>query len=363
MHNLLSLDGGGTRGVFSIQVLKRMEQLLRQNYGRDNFVLADHFDFIGGTSTGAIIAALLSWGETMETVERFYLDQAKKVFAKRTWLKVFRYKFHAHELENLLRNHFSDDDESGQKTPALLGSKKLRTLYLCVMRNATTGAPWIITNSPHGMWNQGYRDDNNLKIPLYQLIRASTAAPVYFEPQEIEATDQKKWMFIDGAITPYNNPAFIMYLTATQSCYGNNWKDGTDQMRIVSVGTARRRVKFTKLRSSQINVGDQVAHSLLALIDSNNQQQDMLCRTFGYCLWGEPIDSEVGDLIAKELPPPPVHKRFLYTRYNHNLTPDELKSIQYIPDFFNVDSLSGIPFWQEVGQSFAEKAVQIEHLM
>ena len=91
-----------------------------------------------------------------------------------------------------------------------------------------------------------------------------------------------------------------MYLTATQECFGNKWKDGVENMRIVSVGTGRRRVRFSKIHAAQINVGDQLVHALLALIDSNNQHQDLLCRAFGRCQWGEPIDSEVGDMIASE---------------------------------------------------------------
>jgi len=356
MHNILSLDGGGTRGVFSIQILARMEALLRQKYGRHDLVLADHFDFIGGTSTGAIIAAVLSWGAPVEVLEKFYLDQSRKVFGKKTIFSRFRFKFHAHELNQLLKQYFAD--ELG--APALLGTPRLRTLYLCVMRNASTGAPWIISNSPHAKYNQAHLADNNLKIPLFQLIRASTAAPIFFEPEEIAAGGQN-WMFLDGAITPYNNPAFIMYLVATQECFGNNWKDGIDQMRIVSVGTGRKRVRFSKLHAAQINVGDQLVHSLMALIDSNNQHQDLLCRAFGRCQWGEPIDTEVGDMIASEFKESD-HRRFLYSRYNHNLTAEELKQVEHIPDFFSVDSLAHIPFWQTLGAAFAEKNVQIEHL-
>jgi predicted patatin/cPLA2 family phospholipase len=357
MHNILSLDGGGTRGVFSIQILAKMEALLRQKYGKADLVLADHFDFIGGTSTGAIIAALLSWGAEVDTVQHFYIDQAQKVFGKKTYFNRFRYKFYEKELIFLLRQYFAEADG----TAATLGTKKLRTRYLCVMRNATTGAPWVITNSPHAKYNQGNLPDNNLNIPLYQLIRASTAAPVFFRPEEIEAGGQN-WMFLDGAITPYNNPAFIMYLTATQACFGNNWEDGVDKMRIVSIGTGRRRVRFSKLHAAQINVGDQLSHSLLALIDSNGQQQDMLCRSFGRCQWGEPIDSEVGDLIAKEFSAAD-HHRFLYSRYNRNLSLDEVAAAASIPDFYEVDSLAGIPYWQKLGQDYAEKNVFIEHLI
>jgi uncharacterized protein len=357
MHNILSLDGGGTRGIFSIQILARMEALLRQKYGRPDLVLADHFDFIGGTSTGAIIAAVLSWGAPVEILENFYLDQSRKVFGKKTVFNRFRFKFHARELNQLLKSYFADEEGN----PALLGTPRLRTLYLCVMRNASTGAPWIISNSPHAKYNQAHLADNNLQIPLFQLIRASTAAPIFFEPEEIEAGGQN-WMFLDGAITPYNNPAFIMYLTATQECFGNNWQDGIDNMRIISVGTGRKRVRFSKLHAAQINVGDQLEHALLALIDSNGQHQDLLCRAFGRCQWGEPIDTEVGDMIASEFKESD-HRRFLYCRYNHNLTPEEMKEVETVPDFFSVDSLTGIPFWQKLGTAFAEKNVQIEHLI
>ena len=73
------------------------------------------------------------------------------------------------------------------------------------MRNRTTGAPWVISNSKFAKYNQAHLDNNNLEIPLYQLIRASTAAPVFFQPEEIKAGGQK-WMFLDGGITPYQQP-------------------------------------------------------------------------------------------------------------------------------------------------------------
>jgi hypothetical protein len=98
------------------------------------------------------------------------------------------------------------------------------------------------------------------------------------------------------------------------------------------------------------------------LIDSNNQQQDLLCRSFGRCQWGEPIDTEVGDMIATEFTEAD-HRRFLYSRYNHNLTAEEMKEAESIPDYFSVDSLKGIPFWKKLGREFAERSVRIEHLV
>jgi hypothetical protein len=355
MKNILSLDGGGTRGIFSLQILARIEALLREKYGKPDLVLADHFHFIGGTSTGAIIAAALCWGATVETLEKFYLEQSYQVFSRKTLISRLRSKYHANELSRLLRDYFSENGE-----PALLGSDRLRTLYLCVMRNATTGAPWIITNSRGAMYNQAALEGNNLKIPLYQLIRASTAAPVFFRPEVIQSAGQS-WMFLDGAVTPYNNPAFIMYLTATLPCFGNNWADGEDKMRIISVGTGRMRVRFSKLREGQINVLDQAAHAVNALIDSNNQHQDLTCRAFGRCQFGEPLDSEIGTLIADEMNAGEP-RRFLYCRYNHNLTPEEITEGARIPHFFSVDNLQAIKFLQRLGQEFAAKHVRVEHL-
>ena len=359
MKNILSLDGGGTRGIFSLQILARMEALLREKYQKPDMVLADHFQFIGGTSTGAIIAAALAWGASVASIETFYLEQSRQVFGRKTWASRLRSKYHAHELTRLLREYFSVDGE-----PALLGSDRLRTLYLCVMRNATTGAPWIITNSRKARYNDPALANNNLLIPLHQLIRASTAAPVFFRPEEITHGGES-WMFLDGAVTPYNNPAFIMYLTATLPCFGNCWPDGEDNLRIISVGTGRMRVRFSKLHAAQIHVLDQAAHAVNALIDSNNQHQDLTCRAFGRCLFGEPLDSEIGTLIAEEM----SHevnaghpRRFLYCRYNHNLTPEEIAEAAPIPNFFSVDNLEAIHFLKKAGQKFADEAVRVEHL-
>jgi len=53
---LLAIDGGGIRGVLSLEVLQKVESLLRRQSGRADFVLADYFDYIAGTSTGGIVA-------------------------------------------------------------------------------------------------------------------------------------------------------------------------------------------------------------------------------------------------------------------------------------------------------------------
>ena len=91
MKRILSLDGGGIRGVFTLEVLVKMEEVLREYYAKQDpgkaktFVLRDHFDFLAGTSTGAIIATCLCWGMPVAEVRDLYLREGKRMFEKVSW--------------------------------------------------------------------------------------------------------------------------------------------------------------------------------------------------------------------------------------------------------------------------------------
>ena len=71
--------------------------------------------------------------------------------------------------------------------------------------------------------------DCNLDLPLWQLVRASTAAPTYFPP-EVVTVGTQDFLFVDGGVTMYNNPAFQMFLMATLEPYRLQWKTGVDKM-------------------------------------------------------------------------------------------------------------------------------------
>ena len=87
-----------------------------------------------------------------------------------------------------------------------------------MLRNATTDFPWPISNNPFAKYNDPTHPADNLKFPLWQLVRASTAAPTYF-PAEVIAIEGKPFYFVDGGVTMYNNPAFQMFLMATVDRY------------------------------------------------------------------------------------------------------------------------------------------------
>ena len=104
---ILALDGGGIRGMMTVEVLAEIESMLRQKLGRgDDFVLADYFDFVAGTSTGAIIAACISLGMKVSDIRTFYSSSGNDMFDKASLLKRFRYKFEDEKLAAKMQDVF-----------------------------------------------------------------------------------------------------------------------------------------------------------------------------------------------------------------------------------------------------------------
>ena len=313
---ILALDGGGIRGMMTVEILAGIEEMLRKALGRDKLVLADFFDYVAGTSTGAIIATCISLGMTVAEISKFYSNSGKEMFDKAFILERFRYKYEDDKLADKLREVVGAD--------TTFRSDKLKTLLLIVMRNATTDSPWPLSNNPAAKYNNPERPDCNLNLPLWQLVRASTAAPVYFPPEVIRLQD-KEFIFVDGGVTTYNNPAFMAFLMATVEPYGLNWPTGEDKMLIVSVGTGTSPDANADLHPQEMNILFNATKLPSALMFAALNEQDFLCRVFGKCLAGDELDREVGDMIGKKGPVP--KKLFTYMRYNAELTDDGLKAL------------------------------------
>ena len=359
-RRILALDGGGIRGVFSIEILARMETLLREHTGNSGMVLADHFDFMAGTSTGAIIATFLSWGEPMERVRKLYHTESARIFARAPWWHLGAGMFESRQLTQWLKGFFVEDDG----TPARLGSRKLRTLLLMVMRNASTGSAWPLTNNPHAKYNDPAHPGSNLHLPIWQLVRASTAAPVYFPPEIIELDEKTRetYSFIDGGITAFNSPALIAFLTATLIPYNIQWPVGVDKIRLISIGTGRLKVRVNNRVRRWLSLLSYAAIVPAGLMDSIAMEQDLLCRVLGECQFGAPLDSEVSDLRGNL--GGTEAKRFAYIRYNHEFTSEEVQTAK--KEFrggFTLDNLRLIPFLARIGREYAEKNVSLDHLL
>jgi uncharacterized protein len=312
---ILALDGGGIRGMITVEVLAEIESLLRHKLGRgEDFVLADYFDFVAGTSTGAIVAACIAIGMKVSDIRTFYLESGEEMFDKAFLLKRFRHKYEDEKLAAKMKGVFNE----GAPQDTTLGSDRLRTVLMMVMRNATTDSPWPVSNNPFAKYNQRVRDDGsprddcNLDLPLWQLVRASTAAPVYFPPEVVQCGRQE-FVFVDGGITTYNNPAFQAFLMATVEPYRMNWPAGEDKILLVSIGTGASPQANADLDPSQMNLLYNAGSIPSALMYAALNEQDMLCRVFGNCLAGEELDREVGTLIGARGPVGPG-KLFTYVR-------------------------------------------------
>jgi patatin-like phospholipase/acyl hydrolase len=361
MKRILALDGGGIRGVFSLEILLRMQELLREEYGLQDMVLADHFDLFAGTSTGAIIATCLCWGMPVEEILELYVKYGKTMFMPVPWYRPVRKflvsRYQAKPLSELLQRTFSEDGDGREL--ALLGSPRLKKLLLVVVRNHTTGSAWPLTNNPGAKFNDPSLPDCNLKIPLWKVVRASTAAPVYFDPEVIEM-DGRSCVFVDGSVTPYNNPALIAALTAVLPCYRIDWLPGPENIRVVSLGTMRFSSALTG-DAGKLWLGNNVSLIPSALIQGIAWQQDYMCRCLGECIYGDHLDSEIGNMVGVQLP---GSRWFSYVRYNQSYNAAELEKLREgDARRSQLDAVHAIPFLRQAGQAYAKRSVKLEHLI
>ncbi len=352
---ILALDGGGIRGMMTVEILGAIEEMLAEEQEEDNFVLSDYFDFICGTSTGAIIATCLSMGMSVDELRKFYIESGAEMFDKASLLKRYhRYMYEDEALAELLKQVLGSD--------TTLGDDKLLTVLMMVMRNATTDSPWPLSNNPFAKYNDPSRPDCNLKLPLWKLVRASTAAPVYFPPEKV-IIGEHDFIFVDGGITTYNNPAFQAFLMATVDQYKMNWSAGEDQMLIVSVGTGTSPDANAHLAPGDMNILYNASKIPSALMFAALNEQDLLCRVFGQCKSGGMLDREVGSMLGST--GPLNQKMFTYVRYNAELTREGLDDLglqDINPE--NVQKLDSVEFiadLQRVGKAVAEKHVEFNH--
>lgn len=371
---ILTCDGGGILGLITVEILARLEAGLRQKLGKPQLVLSDYFDFVGGTSTGAVIATCIATGMPMERIRNFYLESGQQMFTRASLLKRLRYSYEDEPLARKLRQELNIalGHPAGQVPAALLGDPGLRSLLMIVMRNHSTDSPWPVTNNPFAKYNQRDRKDCNLNLPLWQLVRASTAAPTYFPPEVVvfaEGTpDEYQFVFVDGGVTTYNNPAFLAFQMATVAPYGINWPTGVGELQIVSVGTGGSAKARPDLQADDLWLLDHAKNVPAALMNAASAGWDMACRTLGHCRYGASIDREFGDLVVAEGGSGNFTggKQFSYVRYDPDVSQAGLDALGLADikaeDVQRLDSVAHIDGIRKVGRTYADRIVSMAHL-
>jgi hypothetical protein len=365
-HKLLALDGGGIRGIITLEVLARMEEMLAEaTGGGSDFRLCHFFDYVGGTSTGAVIAAGLALGMTAEELLTFYQEIGPAMFDKQFVLKRWQALYKSEPLKKELQKKFGAD--------TTLKPDDLECLLLAVTRNRTTDSPWPISSNPQAKYNDTSRLDCNLDIPLWKIVRASTAAPVFFPPEVIQwdpNDESKAFVFVDGGVTPYNNPAFLIYRMATHPAYHLNWVTGEDKLLLISVGTGAAVTVDDEVDDPDRGLVANVAGLPGALMYGAVVDQDTNCRHVGRCVHGAVLDREIGDMIPRDdegnvIPlSQNLGRRFLYARYNADLSREGLDAMGLHDiepkNVRRLDSIEFIGDLSRVGRKVAEE-IKIEY--
>jgi len=358
---ILALDGGGVRGILTLGVLERIERLLGERYGDAELRLSDYFDLVAGTSTGAIIAAALAKGMRVAEIRGYYHRLAGEVFKKSLFRKgLLRAKYNAESLSRLLR------DVLGEVS---LGSPELQTGLLAVLKRLDTGSPWPVSNNPKGKYfgpRPGSRSIPNGDYPLWKVVRASTAAPSYFDPERIvvardEASGQETvGTFVDGGVSTANNPALQALMFATLDGFRVGWEKGADKLLLISVGTG---AADPSIHVSGVAAPGAV-QALLGLMNDAAALVEMILQWLSQSSTARTIDREVGDLAGDLLAATPVMS---YQRYNAALTEDELNgelSLGFdgktLARLKEMDDPANVAALERVGLAVAER-VQPDH--
>ena len=222
---VLSVDGGGIRGVIASTLLVELEDRLRSRYGDDTHI-ADFFDLFTGTSTGGIIiAGLLTPDKNgkplwrARDIQEVYVKEAKTIFTRSLAHRITSLggmkdeKYDGRGLEKIVRYRFGTTFLSELLKPTLIPTYELSLRSLFFFR------------SYRGVKNSAY------DFPLTDVTRATSAAPTYFEPMEVTARDGKKYHCIDGGVV-LDNPTLSAFIEAKKL-----WHVDTTNTLVLSLGT------------------------------------------------------------------------------------------------------------------------------
>lgn len=235
---ILSIDGGGIKGVFPAYYLTLIEEeLSKRSDGKSK--IGDHFHLISGTSTGGIIALALSLGIPAKEIYNLYLNNAKNIFGnKRSFFgQIFKSAHERKFLEKLVRDKFKEYN-NGQD-PILNDCKP----HVCIpIYDLIKGNPSVLKSPYHPNFTR------DLHIPAYMAAMATSAAPTYFDPYSSEYKDMKGLVKnfankVDGGVMA-NNPTVLAMIEATKAFHAK-----IEDLEILSIGTGYK--KFTEGTSNK----------------------------------------------------------------------------------------------------------------
>jgi patatin-like phospholipase/acyl hydrolase len=249
---ILSVDGGGIRGVLPGTILAQLEKIL-QKLSNSERKIGDYFDLIAGTSTGGILACIyLVPGDdgkakySAQDAVDLYIKNGHEIFDRTTAQKIssvggiLHQKYSQHALYKLLTTYFGDVTLDKLIKPSLI------TSYDITDRCA------VFFNSADARMDQIYN------FYVRDVARATSAAPTYFSPAHIESMNKQTFSLVDGGMFA-NNPALCAYAEARKLNFSKLFNDPDKKdkptaadMIIVSMGTGsvKKRYRYDDFKNA-----------------------------------------------------------------------------------------------------------------
>lgn len=243
----LSLNGGGSKGVYSLGVLNELEKSLGSP-------LADHFELIYGTSTGSIIASLIALGERVEFIQQKYFELIPKIMDK--WCSTRKSK---------MLKKYADD---------IFGSRKFdsfKTKIGIVSMNYDYQRPLIFKTDVNQAYSLKASFEPGFGCTISEAVQASCAAFPIFKKIKVETSNQGEQTAIDGGFIA-NNPTLFALMDANRA-----FKVDESALRVLNVGVGNYVEKHISIQSKYLNKLD-IVKMVGKVLSANTNTTEILTK-------------------------------------------------------------------------------------
>jgi hypothetical protein len=287
-----------------------------------------------------------------------YKTLGEKIFSDRNGFNLlgqrihFRGKYNSTPLKEELNRIFQN---------ARLGDETNKTGLCVVAKRLDTCSTWPVTNNPKAK----YFEQNRFFIK--DIVRASTAAPSYFEPEVIDVGFGEEGVFVDGGMSMMNNPSLQLFLVATLKGFDLRWATGEDQLLVVSIGTGRRNKKLIGAKWSDPSLLDIAKFAPDQFMSDAAELVETMMHYIGKGTGPlREIDAEMENLGEDVMC---GGKACSYIRYNVELVKNELNKIGIanlsdtkVMNLMNMDLPENVDLLIAIGEAAAKEYVKSSHL-
>ena len=228
MKKILSIDGGGIRGIIPALILAQIEKRTKRK-------ISEMFDLIAGTSTGGILALCLTKPDSKgnpqysaEDIVKLYEDEGMNIFRKSPWksvvpvMNMIESKYPKEGIEDVLQKYFGNTKLSSALTNVIIPSYDIER------------------RKPFFFKSREKEEHKRKDFMMKHAARATSAAPTYFESAKIDLPKNEDYfLLIDGGVFA-NDPAMCAYAEAKKIF------EKDEEFILVSLGTGKHTRKITK---------------------------------------------------------------------------------------------------------------------